>query len=434
MKSQILLFTLLIAQLLPAQSYESWITGDTSDVSGLNPTPATILAGGGGDNDQAMQWMLERADGGDVVVIRASGSDGYNPYFYSELGVNVNSVQTLLFNAAEAAQDAYVIEQIRNAECLFIAGGDQYVYYQYWKDTPIEEAINYLIHEKGVPVGGTSAGMAILSNCYYAPSGSSLTADEALSDPYHPDFDVLGKDDFLNVPFTDNLVTDTHYDQRDRPGRHIAMMARIAQDYQTRSFGIACNEYTAVCIDENGQARAFGEFAEYPEDIVYFLQANCQDEFLPEVISENTPLSWLRGQNAVKAYAVPAYTDGSGTFDLNDWQDGSGGFWQNWYVDNGILFKEDIDIGGCNEVISNDRTLLAGKIKLFPNPAWERLYVEGINLPATATITNVLGEVVISEPIQDTAIQLPVLPSGHYHIFIAAPEGNYQESFIIKQP
>jgi cyanophycinase-like exopeptidase len=434
MKYQILLLTLLITQLLHAQSYESWITGDTTDVSGLSPTPGIVLAGGAGDSDEAMQWMLERADGGDVVVIRASGSDGYNSYFYSELGVTVNSVQTILFNAAEAAQDAYVIEQIRNAECLFIAGGDQYVYYQYWKDSPIEDAINYLIHEKGVPVGGTSAGMAILSNCYYAPSGSSLTADEALSNPYHPDFDILGKDDFLNVPYTDNLVTDTHYDQRERPGRHIAMMARIAQDHQTRSFGIACNEYTAVCIDENGQARAFGEFADYPEDIVYFLQANCQDEFLPEVISEGMPLSWVRGQNAVKAYAVPAYEDGTGTFDLNNWQDGVGGFWQNWYVDDGVLFQEDITIGGCDEVISHTKTLQTVNIKLFPNPTQEYLYVEGIDLPATATITNVLGEVVVNKKIHDTQIQLPGLPSGHYHIFIAAPQVNYQESFIIKQP
>ena len=193
MKYLILLFFSFTVIFLDAQSYESWISGDSTDIAGLSPLPGIVLAGGAGDNDQAMQWMLNRANGGDVVVIRASGSDGYNPYFYSELGVEVHSVQTILFNAPEAAFNDYVIEQIRNAECLFIAGGDQYVYYQYWRDTPIEDAINYLIHDKGITVGGTSAGMAILSKCYYAPSGSSLTAAEALGNPYHPDFDILGK-------------------------------------------------------------------------------------------------------------------------------------------------------------------------------------------------------------------------------------------------
>ena len=286
-------FCIFILPFLPfsadAQSYTSWIVGDTADVQTTGMVPGIVLAGGGGDNDQAMQWMLSRAGGGDVLVIRASNSDGYNNYFFQELGVAVNSVETIRFESGEAAFDDYVVSRIRDAECLFMAGGDQFDYYTFWKDTPVEEAINYLINEKGVPVGGTSAGMAILSQCYYTPSGSSLTAEEALSNPFHPDFEILGCDDFLQVPFTSYLVPDTHYEQRERPGRHIAMLARIAHQYNARSFGIAANEYTAVAIDENGIARAFGEYPEFEEDYVFFLQANCQDEFLPEALEAGTP-------------------------------------------------------------------------------------------------------------------------------------------------
>lgn len=36
--------------------------------------------------DEAMKWFLNLANGGNVLVLRASGSDGYNNYFYSELG------------------------------------------------------------------------------------------------------------------------------------------------------------------------------------------------------------------------------------------------------------------------------------------------------------------------------------------------------------
>jgi cyanophycinase-like exopeptidase len=369
-----LLFLLLAPTLLSAQGYTRYFTGDTTDVM-TQPTPGIVLAGGGGDNDEAMRWMLERADSGDVVVLRASGSDGYNPYFFSELGVYVNSVETIRFDNAAAANDPYVASQIRNAECLFFAGGDQYDYLSYWKDTPVQDAINYLINEKGVPVGGTSAGMAILGNWYYAPSGSSLTAEEALSDPFHPDYEVLGQNDFLHLPYLDNTITDTHYEQRERPGRHMGFLARMAETAQSRSFGIAANEYTAVCIDENGLARAFGEYPEYEEDVVFFLQANCQDEFLPEVMEAGTPLTWNRGQSAVKVYALPARVEGSGSMDLTDWQSVQGGEWQNWYVEAGELVRIPETNGNCADVINSATEAAApSKLSVFPNPASGQLF------------------------------------------------------------
>ena len=54
-----------------------------------------------------------------------------------------------------------MIETIRNAEALFIAGGDQSEFVQFWKNTPVEDAINH-VAAKPAPVGGTSAGMAII--------------------------------------------------------------------------------------------------------------------------------------------------------------------------------------------------------------------------------------------------------------------------------
>jgi cyanophycinase-like exopeptidase len=407
---------LLAVSQLDAQAYTSWFTGDTTDVQPEGMMPGLLLAGGGGDNDESMQWLLERAAGGDVVVIRASGSNGYNNYLYSQLGVAVNSVQTIRFDSPEAAQDEYVIQQIRNAECLFIAGGDQYVYYTYWKGTPIEEAINYLLNEKRVPVGGLSAGMAILSRCYYAPSGGSLTAATALGNPFHPNFDVLGKDDFLQPAHTQNLVTDTHYDQRERAGRHVGFLARLAHEHGERFFGIAANEYTAIAIDENGLARAFGDFPEYPDDLVYFLQVNCQEEFLPEIIEPATPLTWNRGQSAVKVYAVPGRPDGSGSFDLNDWQTGERGEWQNWYVEDGELLKI-FDTGpDCAATISSTSGPHpeAADLQLFPNPAREWLYWTSSEPAEAIRVFNLYGQLMLAAPGSATRIKVEGLPPGAY--------------------
>src|SRR5215210_3287813 len=43
-------------------------------------TPGTVLMGGSTDVDAAFQWLCSLADGGDFLVIRATGTDAYNPY------------------------------------------------------------------------------------------------------------------------------------------------------------------------------------------------------------------------------------------------------------------------------------------------------------------------------------------------------------------
>jgi hypothetical protein len=40
----------------------------------------TVLMGGGADVDAAFQWLCERGGQGDILVIRATGTDAYNPY------------------------------------------------------------------------------------------------------------------------------------------------------------------------------------------------------------------------------------------------------------------------------------------------------------------------------------------------------------------
>ena len=52
--------------------------------------------GGAREDDNAMRWFLKQADGGDILVLRTSGSNGYNDYLYSELQVNVNSVESIV--------------------------------------------------------------------------------------------------------------------------------------------------------------------------------------------------------------------------------------------------------------------------------------------------------------------------------------------------
>lgn len=409
-----------------AQSYTSWYNGDTTDIVTI-PQKGTVLAGGGTDNDDAMRWMLNRASGGDVLIIRASGSNGYNDYFYSELGVFVNSVQTIRFDAAAAAQDAYVIQQIRNAEVLFLAGGDQYDYYNYWKDTPIEDAINYLINEKHAVVGGTSAGMAVLSQAYYTPPGSGIVSADALANPFHPSMNIIGNGDFIINPLLANVITDTHYEQRSRKGRHMAFMARVADAAGSRSFGIACNETTAVCIDEAGIAHVFGDAA---LDDAFFLQTTCRDTFLPEVLQLAQPLTWNLDHKAVLVCKVQGTVSGGNTFNLNDWESATGNTWEYWSVTAGSLLIEAVPNGNCLGIVNTVTEVNNGSVKFYPNPTHGQLFIRGDVVIGQLQLSDLLGRTLQTWPGNVDSIDLSNLPAGQYLLRYEVGDKFFQQRVV----
>jgi len=306
-----------------------YTTGSTTWVT-TSTQAGTMMQGGGSDCDPAIRWMIQRSGGGDAVVLRTDRSSGYNSYLYSTLG-GVNSVRTLVVNKRSFADTAYVEQTIKNAEMVFIAGGDQTIYYNLWNGTKLESALHYLINTKKVPVGGTSAGMAILGQFAYIPTGTAVPSAEALANPYHANMANL-KADFLTLPFLGNALTDTHWSERDRCGRTMTFLARLIKDglaSESSVRGIAADESAAVAVDEAGSARVFGT-ASY-NDYVFFFRANSA----PDRCVTGQSLNWL---NAVTVYKVKGYEDGRNTFNLNTWG-GSGGATELVNVINGTLSK-----------------------------------------------------------------------------------------------
>jgi len=70
--------------------------------------------------------------------------------------------------------------------------------------------------------------------------------------------------------------------------------------------GIACNEYTAVCITPDGTARVYGDHPNYDE-YAYFLRANGVAPNAPEMCTSGIPLTWDRSGAAVGYTRSPAY-------------------------------------------------------------------------------------------------------------------------------
>src|SRR5947208_4381426 len=126
-----------------AKQYSYFRVGNANDVSTAT-TPGTVLMGGSTDVDAAFQWMCQRSGGGDFLVIRATGTDAYNPYIQT-LCPTENSAATLIIPNRTMASDPFVVSTILNAEAVWIAGGDQSNYINYWKGTPVADALNTLI-------------------------------------------------------------------------------------------------------------------------------------------------------------------------------------------------------------------------------------------------------------------------------------------------
>ena len=359
-------FLISIPFISQSQNYTSYMTGNPNDTV-VAVSPAIVLAGGGTDNDDAMKWMLNRAKGGDVVVIRASGSDGYNSYFFSELGVQVNSVETILFKNKAAAAEPYILNRLRKAELVFIAGGDQGKYYDYWHDTETGQVLKEICLARNKVIGGTSAGQMILGNIVYAPIGDGVTSAEALSNPFHANISEI-RYDFLKTDIFANTIFDSHFDTRDRAGRLMVFLAKAANEHDIRARAIACNESTAVCIDENNIATVFGETPLY-NDYAYFIEVNCEEAWKPQVVENGKPVHWsLPTGNAVVAQRMDGTKTGEVKFDMNTWQPVTNAIYSHWQINQGVLEKQSAANNECSTTTSAsiDPQSISGVI--YPNP------------------------------------------------------------------
>jgi len=237
--------------------------------------------GGGTDVDEAFRWLISNAGGGNIVVIRASGSDAYNPYIYGMGGIE--SVATIVFSSRTGAQDSWVNGRLREATGIFIAGGDQSRYMQFWNNTALQDSLDWLL-KRGITIGGTSAGMAVLSEYAYTADRGSVTSTEALNNPFHP-YISIGLD-FVILHILTGVITDTHFYQRDRMGRSVVFLARNKQENPTASIrGIASDEATGVLIDAGGIGRVVTQSSS--SNYVYFLEATRE----PTQCSPGRPIS-----------------------------------------------------------------------------------------------------------------------------------------------
>jgi cyanophycinase-like exopeptidase len=300
----ILLASTLAIPAAPAHAKVTrYLTGNAGDVVISMAGPAHDFGGGGTDVDAALQWIIDQVRGCtscstkiDVVILRSSGSNGYNDYIYAMNGVD--SVETLVITRASDSNTAAVQDTVKKAEVVFYAGGDQCDYVKYFKGTLVETATED-VYARGGGVGGTSAGLAIQGEFTYDGCVASALSSDALANPYHRS--VTFTYNFFNWANMGRTITDSHFVTRDRMGRTMAFVARQIKDGKApTALAVAVNEATSVVVDRNGLATVIGDGP------AYFVLG----DHMPETCVSGSPLTFSN----IKIWKVLS----GGTFDLRN--------------------------------------------------------------------------------------------------------------------
>jgi len=277
-----LLFVVLFAFPYAAQAKWNYYRLGNPEDSTATPKGGIALMGGGTKLDTAYKFLCRRANGGDFLILRADTEEDYAEKINAEINAicPLNSVATIVFSDREDSDDAKVSEIIDHAESIFIAGGDQSNYVRFWQDTHVQEALNRHI-AANKPIGGSSAGLAILGEFSFSSMIDTIHSPEALADPYGNKITLTRE--FLRIPLLENTITDTHFVKRDRLGRSLVFMARILQDgWAKRVRAIAVEEDVAVLVELDGAATVVGEGP------AYFMEARTR----PEVCAHKKPLTF----------------------------------------------------------------------------------------------------------------------------------------------
>lgn len=346
----------------PVPLYTYGVVGDPNAIVTAptqRPTPSFALMGGGPDVDAAFRWLIQRAGitpqtGGRFVVIRATGTDAYNPYvYYSDdsaststtiadqwvggASLGLTSVETVVIPTVKAANSPAVNAIVARANVVFIAGGDQSHYIRFWKGTALEQTLNSLM-QRNVPIGGTSAGMVVLGQFDYSALYKSATSDKSMLDPFYKDitFDpspLSLTGGFIAPPVLESLILDSHFDSRDRMGRLVTFISRLvapsaapggslgcpggvlpaSSSGKQTARGIGIGVETALLVQGNGPglpvtATRVTNPSTTTESAVYLVRASVP----PTLCKPQTPLS-------ISSVAVHKLADSSTVFNLTDW-------------------------------------------------------------------------------------------------------------------
>jgi cyanophycinase-like exopeptidase len=281
--------------------------GSSADVTRSSWSgPAFTMNGDGAVVPATMTKAIGAISGGtgsiDVTVLADSAptTGSATPECDVIMGLSgVNSCTTDVVTTAADGNNTQVNTDVRNAEFVYFAGGNQCVYAS-WKGTALQASVQSVV-AKGGGSGGGSAGTHINSAIVYDACGGGTDSPTALANPY--DSTVTFTTGMFSWPNYADTIDDSHFVTRDRMGRTMAFVARAVKDGLTtggRAWGVGIEQGGgSLFLDKNGLGTLTGADA-------YVVLGDHQ----PEKAVPGSPLTY-------SGYKIWHLTSGS-TFDFKN--------------------------------------------------------------------------------------------------------------------
>jgi cyanophycinase len=183
-----------------------------------------------------LKEFITRSGGPDarIAVIPTASSLGtevtevYDALFRREGAADVVAVRP---ESREDSHDDALVKTLDDATGIFMTGGNQLKLSAIVCGTPLGDAI-VAAHERGVVVAGTSAGASIQSSHMLAFGGPGATPKQRMTQMA------------AGLGLLSSAVIDQHFDQRNRYGRLLMIVAQSPQ-----LLGIGVDEDTAAVVE-----------------------------------------------------------------------------------------------------------------------------------------------------------------------------------------
>jgi cyanophycinase len=201
-----------------------------------------IIGGGSRSNEMVLRMIAESKldSNGYLVILPMASEIPDSAIAWSSEQFKRNGVNNIVgFNfVADDEPSSERLDSLRNANLIYISGGDQNRFMRIIKDSEIEKAIHDAF-AKGAMIAGTSAGAAVMSKVM-------ITGNEMRSREYRPTFQIIESDNIetsSGIGLINSAIIDQHFIIRSRHNRLISAVIEFP-DLK----GIGIDESTAILV------------------------------------------------------------------------------------------------------------------------------------------------------------------------------------------
>ncbi len=214
-----------------------------------------LVVGGGSEKNGLNSWSTAAytwaTQNGKVAIIGMETTGGYVSYFMNQC--NARYVREFAITTRDSANSQATFDTLKKYDFIFFRGGDQYAYYLQYKGTRLLEAADSVYHRGGA-IGGTSAGLHVLSEIVYTAQRGSVYPYECIENPNNQ-YVTLANDYMHLFP---GYVFDSHVAERGRFARTLTFVANWKLNHSEMITGLGMDDMTCMAIDENLIGTVYG--------------------------------------------------------------------------------------------------------------------------------------------------------------------------------